>query len=115
MEKKEIVIKVRELFPEILEEFPDFDSLTLRESGLRVRMEIEKILEENKDAIIILDFNGLELITQGFGDEIIGVLIRRKGLDFVKEKIKIVNACNFVRGTLNWVVSYSKKMIAENK
>jgi hypothetical protein len=111
MSKKEVVIKIKELFPEL----SDLDSLTSRESGLRVRMEIEKILSENEDAITILDFNGIELITQGFGDEIIGVLIRRKGLDFVKEKIQIINACNFVRGTLNWVVSYSKKMIAENK
>jgi hypothetical protein len=115
MENKEIIIKVRELFPEILAEFPDF--LVLRESGLRVRLEIEKILEKEENAIIILDFQGIKLITQGFGDEVIGVLIRKKGLDFVKEKIKLINACDFVRGTLNWVASYSKKMVttAENK
>ena len=110
---KEIVIKVRNLFPELLKEFPDFDSLTLRESGLRVRMEIEKALSENEDATIVLDFQGIELITQGFGDEIVGVLIRRRGLGFVKEKVKVINACDFIRGTLNWVVSYSKQMIVE--
>lgn len=113
--KKEIIIKVRELFPEILAEFPDFDSLVLRESGLRVRLEIEKILEGEENAIIILDFQGLELITQGFADEIVGVLIRRRGVDFVKERIKPINMNNFIRGTLNWVASYSKKMVAENK
>ena len=115
MEKKEIVIKVRELFPELLAEDPSFDSLTMRESGLRVRIEIEKALEKEKDAIVILDFQGLELITQGFADEIVGVLIRKRGLSFVKERIKAININEFIRGTLNWVASYSKKMVAENK
>ena len=117
MERKEITIKIKELFPELIKEFSDFDSLTLRESGLRVRVEIEKILEKEKNAVIILDFEGLELITQGFADEIVGVLIRRKGVDFVKERIKPINMNEFIRGTLNWVASYSKKMVttAENK
>ncbi|MBX0312710.1 MAG: STAS-like domain-containing protein [Sulfurihydrogenibium sp.] len=117
MERKEITIKIKELFPELIKEFSDFDSLVLRESGLRVRMEIEKILEEEKNAIIVLDFSGLELITQGFADEIIGVLIRKRGLSFVKERIKAINMNEFIRGTLNWVASYSKKMVttAENK
>jgi hypothetical protein len=112
---KEIVIKVRSLFPELLKESPNFDSLTLRESGLRVRMEIEKELEKNKNAVIVLDFDSLELITQGFADEIIGVLIRRRGINFVREKVKVVNANDFIRGTLNWVVSYSKKMIKDKE
>ncbi len=109
--KKEIVIKVKDLFlPELPE---DFDSLVSREAGLMVRLKIIEELEKNPDAVIILNFDGIELITQGFGDEIIGVLIRRQGLDFVKEKIKVINANGFIRGTLNWVASYSKKMISE--
>jgi hypothetical protein len=115
MEKKEIIIKIREMFPELLAEDPSFSSLVARESGLEVRLKIEEELEKNKDAIIVLDFDGLELITQGFADEIIGVLIRRRGIEFVRKQIKAVNACEFVRGTLNWVVSYSKKMALENK
>jgi hypothetical protein len=113
--EKEIIIEIRNLFPEMIEEFPAFDSLTSREAGLRVRLKIEEELEKNKDAVIILDFEGLELITQGFADEIVGVLIRRRGIEFVRKQIKAVNTCKFVRGTLNWVVSYSKKMTLENK
>jgi len=109
LEVKEVIIKVKELFPEI----SDIDSLVSRESGLEVRLKIEDELKKNTDAVIVLDFQGIELITQGFGDEIIGVLIRRQGLDFVKEKIKVINANGFIRGTLNWVASYSKKMISE--
>jgi len=95
------VIKLRELFPEL-------DSLTARETGVIVRKMMEELLEKNVK--IILDFEGIELITQGFGDEIVGVFVRKNGVDFVKNKIKVINANNFIRGTLNWVISYSKKM-----
>jgi hypothetical protein len=115
MEKREIIIKIREMFPELLAEDPNFSSLVSREAGLEVRLKIEEELEKNKDTIIILDFEGLELITQGFADEIVGVLIRRKGIDFVRKQIKAINMHEFIRGTLNWVVSYSKKMALENK
>ena len=101
----EAVIKLKELFPEL-------DSLTARETGVIVRKMMEELLEKNVK--IILDFEGIEIITQGFGDEIVGVFVRRNGLDFVKNKIKVINANNFIRSTLNWVVSYSKKMAQNN-
>jgi hypothetical protein len=106
---KEKVIKVKEIFPEL-----DSDSLTTRWSGLDIRREMEKIWAEDPDAVITLDFEGIELIAQGTGDEIVGVLVRKNGLDFVKNKVKVINANNFIRGTLNWVVSYSKKMINQS-
>ena len=95
------VIKLKELFPEL-------DSLTARETGVIVRKMMEEILEKNVK--IILDFEGIELITQGFGDEIVGVFVSKNGVDFIKQNIKLINAKNFIRGTLNWVISYSKKM-----
>ncbi|GAB6078142.1 STAS-like domain-containing protein [Hydrogenobaculum acidophilum] len=95
-----IVIKLKELFPNL-------NSLTSRETGFIVRNIMEKELENNQN--IVIDFEGIELITQGFGDEVVGVFVRKNGIDFVKNKISVVNANDFVRGTLNWVVSYSKK------
>jgi hypothetical protein len=102
----EIVIKLKELFPEC-------SSLTLRETGFELREIMNEILSKYNRKVV-LDFDGIEIITQGFGDEIVGVFVRKNGLDFVKNKIKIVNANNFIRGTLNWVVSYSKKMAQNN-
>jgi hypothetical protein len=102
----EIVIKLKELFP-------DCSSLTLRETGFEVREIMNEILTKYNRKVV-LDFDGIEIITQGFGDEIVGVFVRKNGLDFVKNKIKVVNANNFIRGTLNWVVSYSKKMAQNN-
>jgi hypothetical protein len=102
----EIVIKLKELFP-------DCSSLTLRETGFEVREIMNEILSKYNRKVV-LDFDGIEIITQGFGDEIVGVFVRKNGFDFVKNKIKVVNANNFIRGTLNWVVSYSKKMTQNN-
>jgi len=111
---REVVIKLNELFPGI-------SSLTGRDTGFRVRLRMENLLGvqwvdgtliEN-DVVVVLDFEGIEMITQGFGDELVGVPTRFFGVDFVKRHIKVVNANEFVRGTLNWCVSYSKKMKEE--
>jgi len=112
---EEVVIKFKELFPVI-------DSLTLRTTGFEVRKKLQDLLGVQSDGsliendvFIILDFEGIDLITQGFGDEIVGVFTREFGVDFIKRHFKLVNACEFVRGTLNWCVSYSKKMRAERQ
>jgi hypothetical protein len=111
----EVIIKLKDMFPGI-------DSLTDRFAGFEVRKKMQELLGvqpddsliEN-DNVVVIDFEGIELITQGFGDEIVGVFTRLYGVDFVKRHIKVVNANGFVRGTLNWVISYSKKMRAERQ
>lgn len=95
---------------EVKKVFPMFDNLVSREAGFFLRFILERELAKND--IVILDFKDISLITQGFGDELIGVLVRRKGLDFVKNKIKVQNARDCIRTTLNWVVSYSKSKVA---
>jgi len=111
---KEVTIKLSEMFPGLT-------SLTGRDTGFRVRLRMENLLGvqwvdgtliEN-DVVVVLDFKGIEMITQGFGDELVGVFTRFFGVDFVKRHIKVVNANEFNRGTLNWCISYSKKMREE--
>jgi len=110
---QEVTLKLKDMFPGL-------DSLTLRTTGFEVRQKMQELLGvlpddsliEN-DIIVVLDFEDITLITQGFGDELVGVFTRMFGVDFVKRHIRVVNACEFVRGTLNWCVSYSKKMRAE--
>jgi len=109
----EVIIKLSEMFPGL-------SSLTGRDTGFKVRQKMENLLGvqfdgtilEN-DTVVVLDFDGIELITQGFGDELVGVFTRFYGVDFIKRHFKVINASEFVRGTLNWVVSYSKKMKEE--
>jgi len=112
---QEVVIRLKDLFPEL-------DSLTGRDTGFEVRQKMQDLLGvlpddsliEN-DIVVVLDFEGIEIITQGFGDEIVGVLTRLYGVDFIKRHFKLINATEFIRGTLNWVISYSKKMRAEKQ
>lgn len=94
-----MVIKVIEIFNQ--------EMLGSRESGLILRQKIEEELLKND--IVIIDFTGIELTTQGFIDEVIGVFIRERGLEFVKKHIKIKNTSEFVKLIIQFVISYSKK------
>ena len=53
----EIVIKLKELFPEC-------SSLTLRETGFELREIMNEILSKYNRKVV-LDFDGIEIITQG--------------------------------------------------
>ncbi len=87
--------------------FPNIDHLGLRMMGLKVRNIIDEKLETCDK--VFLDFSGISIITQGFGDEIVGGYTRYMGLDFVKNRIGILNASPQIKDVLNAVVSYSKK------
>ena len=91
-------IKVIEIFNQ--------EMLGSRESGLILRQKIEEELLKNDT--VIIDFTGIELTTQGFIDEVIGVLVREKGLEFVKRHIKIKNASEFIKLIIKFVLSYTK-------
>jgi len=96
----EIVIKLNEIFPGL-------DFLGARMSGELVREQMEKAFD-NGDTVVI-DFDGIEDITQGFGDEIVGIFTRAYGKEFVKKNIKVINYSEDIKIILNWVVSYSLK------
>jgi len=93
--------------------FPGIAFLGARASGEIVREIVEKELE--KGNTIILDFNGIEDITQGFGDEVIGIFVRAYGKDYLKDHIKVINYSEDVKIVLNWVVSYSQRLYQEKK
>jgi hypothetical protein len=93
--------------------FPGIAFLGARASGEIIREIVEKELE--KGNTIILDFNGIEDITQGFGDEVIGIFVRAYGKDYLKDHIKVINYSEDVKIVLNWVVSYSQRLHQEKK
>lgn len=80
-------------------------------AGSRYNGEIIRKLTYNeiqKGNKIILDFENINLITQGFADEIIGIFVRAFGVNFVKNNISVINANENIRRILNTVISYSK-------
>ena len=78
------------------------------------RYAAEGIRESIKSAIenreqIIIDFEGISGVTQGFIDEAVGIPVRAFGINKALKHVKIINANDKVRLILNWVVNYSKK------
>lgn len=87
---------------------PNVEVVSSRGLGLDIRNEVEKALETFN--VVVIDFSEIPLVTQSFADEILGVLIRTKGLNFVKNRIKIANANPLIKKIINFVASYSKNM-----
>lgn len=87
--------------------FPNNDFLSSREKGLVLRNEMLSKLDNAEK--INLDFSGFDVITQSFTDELIGVLVREHGADFIRNHFEVSNAGSEIRAMLNLVVSYSAK------
>lgn len=79
-----------------------------RISGAKIR---DLIIDDIKrsDNGVTLDFALIEMITQSFGDEILGILTRMKGIDYIKKNIRLVNHSDEIKDILNYVVKYSNK------
>ena len=83
-----------------------------RKSGEKVREDIEFKLQDGTG--VTLDFTQINMITQSFGDEIVGILTRINGINFIKENIRLVNYNEDIKSILNYVVKYSNKVYKED-
>ncbi|MEM4134681.1 MAG: STAS-like domain-containing protein [Candidatus Micrarchaeia archaeon] len=97
--------KIRKI---VIREIVPYDFAGSRFTGEEIRDIMKKCFDNGES--VILDFQGIEGITQSFGDEIIGIFTRIYGVDFVKNNIKLENANEKIKSILNWVVKYSKKI-----
>ncbi|GMT49472.1 MAG: hypothetical protein IEMM0008_1011 [bacterium] len=88
--------------------FPHIDFIGSRYAGELIRELMEEAFKLNQS--VVLDFEHIEMITQSFADEIIGLFVREHGKDFVKDHIKIIHAKIEIRTILNLVVRYSSKL-----
>jgi len=82
-----------------------------RQNGAKVREEILEKLNESEG--VTLDFISVNLITQSFGDEVLGILTRMEGIEFIKQNIRVHNADDEIKSVLNYVVKYSQKYFKE--
>ena len=87
--------------------FPDLEFLGSRGAGEVIRLQMDKVLNDNNN--VIIDFNKIDGVTQSFADEIIGIFVRAFGVTFIKNRIKVINANENIRKILNFVINYSKK------
>jgi len=85
-----------------------------RKGGEKVREAIEESIKYAETQGVTLDFVGIDMITQSFGDEIIGIMTRVNGIEFIKKNIRLVNHNDDIKDILNYVVRYSKKHFNED-
>ena len=94
----------------IKNEIGGLDFAGSRGSGELVREKMKPALDDGVD--VTLDFTGIESITQSFADEIVGIFVRAFGIDYIKDSLRLNNANDSIKKTLNFVISYSKKKMA---
>lgn len=94
----------------IKNEIGGLDFAGSRGSGEIIREKMKPILDDCES--ITLDFMGIEGITQSFADEIVGIFVRAFGIDYIKDFLRLNNANDSIKQTLNFVISYSKKKMA---
>ncbi len=82
-----------------------------RQNGTKVRESISEKLKEGSG--VTLDFIDINLITQSFGDEVVGILTRIHGIEFIKNNLRIHNGNDEIKSVLNYVVKYSQKYFKE--
>jgi hypothetical protein len=87
------------------------DFVGSRQIGRVVREKIEKDMQEGAKSSTI-DFSGIQSVTQSFADEVIGILIRKYGAAFIRERVFLVNHNEDIRLTFNFVAAYSKRKTA---
>ena len=90
-----------------IKDFINTDFAGTRVVGEKIRLEIEKSLPLGGG--VTLDFVLLDMITQSFADEIIGIFVRVNGAKFVGENIRLVNANKEIIDTINFVIKYSSR------
>ena len=79
-----------------------------RKKGEKIREKIVQDIQSSEDGVT-LDFVQIKMITQSFGDEILGILTRANGIGYIKNNIRLVNENKDIKDILNYVIQYSKK------
>jgi len=87
-----------------------FEIIGSRGAGKIIREKMKKALD--KSDTVTLDFVGVEQVTQSFIDEFFGVFIRAFGIEYIRGKVLLVNETQGIKDTINFVIKYSKEMVA---
>ncbi|MFA6760662.1 MAG: STAS-like domain-containing protein [Sulfuricurvum sp.] len=94
----------------IKQELNSLDFAGSRGSGEKIREKMKPVLDRKES--LTLDFGGIDSITQSFADEIVGIFVRAFGIEYIKDFLRLNNANESIKHTLNFVISYSKRKMA---
>lgn len=87
-----------------------FDFVGSRGAGEIIRRKMKPVLDKKEE--VTLDFAGIDQVTQSFIDEFFGIFIRAFGIEYIRGKVKLVNATQGIKDTINFVIKYSKERSA---
>ncbi len=94
----------------IKNEIGGFNYAGSRDSGVKIRKTLRENLEQGVS--LMLDFMGISGISHSFVDEIVGIIVRAHGMDFIKNKLMLNNDNAEIKSLLNLVIQESKKISA---
>ena len=77
--------------------------LGLRETGNRLRILIEKAIQNNEP--VLLDFEEVESVSSSFADELLAKIYVELGKDKFMNFIKVKNANDFIKSMINSSIS----------
>lgn len=96
---------------QIRKEIGGFDYAGARASGEGIRERIRFIIDEG--GYVTLDFTGVDGISHSFADEILGVIVRAFGIEFIQRgNLRLNNANEDIKAILNFVIRESRKALA---
>lgn len=72
--------------------------LSNRHGAAALRLEIVRKIDDA--GIVVIDFEGVRVVSQSFADELLAVLVEQFGESWFKEHIKVINPSRTVRLSL---------------
>ena len=82
-------------------------SLASRASAVPFRQKIQQGIEADKT--VILDLSDVEVITGGYADECVGVLVKMIGYKTISTKIKLINGNGYTEKSIATAILERKK------
>ena len=87
--------------------FSDYGScLATRELGHELAYMAQRLFDVNEK--VIFDFNGVQIVTLSFSDELFGTLILSNGLDGLKGKSHFINTSDVVKSVIGAAIGLNK-------
>lgn len=82
--------------------------LASRGLAIPFRQQIEKLISTN--SIVELDLSKVQSISESYADELFGILVKEFGLEIILDRMKIINADDYVLDSIASVIERRSKI-----
>lgn len=81
-----------------------YGDLASRTLAVPYRQKLENALAEDRTSIIQVDLQNVQSISESYADEIFGILVKEFGVDIVLDRMKLINADEYVLESIASVI-----------